>query len=188
MSDPNFIRSIDHTPFLDLAEPRVVERRDLPEDLQRFYSRHDGKGLSSSPDPTVRIAKADEVALIAWKDLHVVGEEAPPPGWEAFSGYRIGISTFFDEIVYVQWAPCCERGSILMIGPDVAGPQMKGPTQPEFCLILASTFDDWIERLFKYDWIEYGVVPGERRSLDGAKRKAVTDHFRGLNLGLSWSD
>lgn len=46
------------------------------------------------------MSKFSEVKPIAWKDLHIVGADMPPAGWESFSGYRLGVGSFFDEIIY----------------------------------------------------------------------------------------
>ncbi len=181
---------IDSKPFFELAEPRSVDRADLPEDLRRFYTRHEGYGLESSSDPIVRLCKLSEVQPITWKDLHIFGADKPPPGsgWETFSGYRLGVSSFFDEIVYVRSAPVCKAGSIFTIGVDVAGPGGDGPEALEFSLVLAPSFDAWIEHLQKTNWTEYGLVPGSRGDLPAAEQRSIIEHYKALNPRSFWKD
>jgi len=91
--------------------------------LAEFYAEHEGIGLESSIDYPVRMCKLDQVARVGWNDLYAdSGEDDLPPGWEAFAAFRIGVSPFGAQILYVVDAPCCPPGSILAIGNDIRGP------------------------------------------------------------------
>src|SRR5262245_22307286 len=107
---------MDPKPFVQLGAIREVNRPELPSDLAEFYARHEGIGLESSPDRTVRLCRLDEVARIGWKDLQLVTANEVPEGWEGFAAFGIGMGRFFEEIVYVLNAPSCSPGSILEIG------------------------------------------------------------------------
>src|SRR5262249_19706063 len=124
---------MDLKPFVHLAEPRAVNRSELPPDLAEFYTTHEGVGLESSPDRAVRLCKLDEVTRVGWKDLRLVGDV--PEGWEGFAAFRIGMGMFFEEIVYILDAPSCPAGSILALGRDLAGPGGAGPFSLESSLV-----------------------------------------------------
>jgi hypothetical protein len=142
-----------------LVIPRAINRPELPADFASFYAENEGVGLESSPDRIVRLCRLDEVAHIGWRDLHIFGQEECP-GWELFEGFRIGVSSFFDEIAYVLRSPCCPAGAILTIGVDVAGPGGTGGALLEPSLVLAGSFTEWVRHLEMMGWVEYGLVPG----------------------------
>ncbi len=177
---------LDQEPFVELASPRSVGIHGLPEEIATFYARNEGIGLESSPDFIVRLCKLDEIKPITWKELHIFGADDPPEGWKNFAGYRIGISSFFDEIIYVASAPVCPPGSILTTGPDISGPGGTGRHTLEYSLVLASSFDLWIAHLSKSKWIEYGIVPGGVNDLPVAKQQAMTAYYKALNPGINW--
>jgi hypothetical protein len=174
-------------PFVELPTPRPIHSLGLPDDLTRFYAMNEGVGLESNPERLVRLCKLTEVQPITWKDLHIFGREAPPKDWENFAGYRIGISSFFDEIVYVTAAPVCPAGSIMTIGVDVDGPGGKGGAALQYSLVLAASFDEWMRRLREYNWMEYGLVPGSLDELSPANRQALVDVFRRHNPEMQWT-
>jgi hypothetical protein len=178
----------DRQPFFELSQPRAIDIDGFPEDLRRFYSQHEGYGLESSPEPIVRICKLSEVKPMTWKDLHIFGKDHPPPGWENFAAYRLGMSSFFDDIMYVRSAPSCKPGSILTIGVDVSGPGGDGPQALEYSAVLACSFDSWIEHLRKMNWTEYGLVPGGRGDLPVADQRLLIDYFKALNPRSFWKD
>jgi preprotein translocase subunit Sec61beta len=169
-----------------LRQPRFVIRPDLPADLVKFYEQHEGVGLESSPDRVVRICLLDEASRISWQDLHVIGMDTVP-GWsEGFAAVRIGISQFFDEILYVLKAPVCAEGSILTIGVGVAGPEGSGADILEAALVLANSFTDWLQHLKQVDWVEYGLVPGAIKELPEATQKEIRRYYLSLNPGITW--
>lgn len=182
------MNEIDQKPFLELKEPRSVDCKDLPADLRKFYSRYEGCGRESSPERLVRLCKLSEVKPITWKDLHIFGADPPPDGWETFSGYRLGISVYFDDIIYVQSTPVCKPGSVFTIGVDVAGPGGEGPHALENSVVLASSFDAWIEHLEKTNWVEYGLGPGSRFDLPAEEHRSLIEYFKALNPRSFWRD
>jgi len=143
-------------PFITLPLPRVVDRPELPPDLADFYAQHEGIGLDTEPDRTVRLCRLNEVARGGWKDL-VRGDEVPE-GWEGFTAILIGMGEFFEKIVYVLDAPSCPAGSILAIGGLAPGPGGQGPASLESSLVLAASFADWLAHLERCGWVEYAVA------------------------------
>src|SRR5262245_16335096 len=97
---------MDPKPFKRLPRRRKVMRPGLPSDLPQFFSVNEGVGVESSPERLVRLCRLDEVSRIKWQDLHIFGEEVCS-GWESFAAFRIGVSSFLDEIAYVISSPCC---------------------------------------------------------------------------------
>lgn len=176
---------MDPTPFVTLPRDRALNRPDLPAELRAFYERNEGVGLESSPDRTVRICRADEVKLFGWQDVHIFGGD-DWPGWETFSALLIGAGPFFDEIFYVLRAPSCPPGSILVFGTSIAGPGGTGPHAAEPSLVLAANFWDWLRRLERFGWMEFGIVPGELTNLPAAEQQEVRTCFASLNPGISW--
>lgn len=174
------------TPFVPLSTPRSTDNTGLPDDLAEFYRHSEGIGLEAHPDNLIRLCTLEEVERIGWSDLHVIGGSEPEEGWEQFSGYRIGTSSFFDEIVYVLDAPSCRPGSILVIGVDIYGPGGDGPSAFECSLVLAASFEEWIDRLKQANWIELGVIPGELENLQPADRQASIRYYQSLNPKLEW--
>jgi len=170
---------MDLKPFRHLAPRKAAALAALPEDLAAFYSRHEGVGLESSPDYMIRLCELREVRQIAWKDLHVVGTFEPP--WRDFSAIRIGISCFFDEILYVLECPAAPRGSILAIGPDMTnGPGGTGPELCEMSLVLAPTFPEWLTHIESLGWNEPGIGCSEI-DFDDAQTARLKAYYGALN-------
>ena len=92
------------------------------------------------------------------------------------------------SLIYVQSAPVCKPGSILTIGVDVAGPGGKITGALEGSLVLATSFDTWIERLRKADWVEFGLAPGDRFKLSVEAQQSLIEHFKTLNPRSFWKD
>lgn len=176
---------MDQKPFVRLTVPRIVEHLGLPTELAQFYSENEGVGRESSPDRFVRLCRLKEVERIGWRDLHIFGAD-DFPGWEQFAAYRIGMSPFFDEIVYVLNAPVCPAGFIFTIGVDVAGPGGSGSAILEPSLVLASSFAEWLERLEACGWIEYGLAPGDLTTLPEAEERKHRRYYQALNPGITW--
>jgi hypothetical protein len=172
-------------PFHPLIAHRLVGRPELPPDLSQFYSKHEGVGLESSPDRSVRLARLSEVTTFAWQDIPIFGAERLT-GWDHFKGWQIGIGTFLDRIFWVERAPCCDIGAILTIGPDVAGPGGKGSHPLEPSLVLASSFSAWIAHLERCNWLEYGLTPGEIEETSEFRRSELRTYYFNLNPGISW--
>lgn len=173
-------------PFAPLSAARNIERLNLPEDLAEFYRHNEGVGLESDPERLIRLCQLAEVEQIGWSDLHVIGEDSLE-GWEHFSGYRIGISSFFDEIVYVLNAPTCPPGSILLLGVDICGPGGDGPLAFECSLVLATNFQEWLNRLERSKWIDLGLIPGEFEHLPASEQGEVSRYFKSLNPQITWA-
>jgi hypothetical protein len=172
-------------PYHTLTHSRDVEN--VPLMLQRFYAANDGVGIDSSADRSIRLCKLQEIARVQWSDLHIVGKHPPESGWEAFSGYRIAVSNFLDEIILVLNAPVCSSGSIITLGPDVAGPGGDGAHTLEYSLVLANDFDSWLDRLEQDQWIEYGLGPAGIADLPRPRAMVLKQHFHRLNPRISWA-
>lgn len=178
---------MDQRPFQRLARPRRVEIDNLPADLMAFYSENEGVGLESSPDRLVRLCQLNEVAAITWSDLHIFGKD-PVAGWESFRGLRIGVSSFFDDIVYATSSPSCSAGSILAFGVEVMGPGGTGPNRFECSLVLADAFSTWLKRLEQHNWKEYGLVPSEIQRLRSRIQREQLAYYQSLNPGIEWEE
>ena len=179
---------MDSRPFIRLPSSRVVSRPELPSDLAAFYSDYEGVSCGSDPrDRNVRLCTLDEAILIGWKDVHILGQDEVP-GWRGFAAIRIGISSYFDEILYVLDAPICARGAILAIGIEVGGPGGDGPHQLDMSLVLASSFDMWIQHMKGLDWVEYGLgmVPGFENKLSESQERAMLRYYKQLNPSIEW--
>jgi hypothetical protein len=176
---------MDAKPFLPLERPRVVGRRDLPPDLLWFYERNEGVGLESSSERIVRLCRLAEIKEYAWHDVPIFGDDNDPD-WQDFLGLYIGVSSFHDRIYWVRRAPCCPAGSILTLGPDIAGPGGKGDYVMEPSLVLASSFDEWLAHLARYDWFEYGLAPGAIWDLPDPEQVELRSYYRGLNPSTEW--
>jgi hypothetical protein len=172
---------MDPKPFIRLAEPRVVNRPELPPDLAEFYTWHEGIGLESPPDRTVRLCRLDEVACVGWKELVLVGDV--PEGWEPFAAFRVGMGRFFEELLYVLEAPSCSSGSILAIGGMVPGPGGEGPASLETSLVLARRFQDWLTHLEQCGWVEYAVAG--IRSVPEREQQELCRYYLALNPGMN---
>ena len=64
-----------------------------------------------------------------------------------------------DEIVYVLSAPGIPRGSILMLGTGVVvGPAGTDPNGPEGAIVVAGSWDEWIDRMNRHgQWGDTGI-------------------------------
>jgi hypothetical protein len=176
---------MDPKPFKPLKRPRRISRRDLPKDLAEFYRTNEGVGLNSSSDRVVRLCKLSEVFDHGWSEIPLFGEYTEP-GWEGFRGMYIGASQFGDIIYRVRKAPCCSAGSILALGMDVAGPGGTGTHSLEASLVLAKSFDAWLAHLERYDWVEYGFVPGDIKNQPDADQAELQSYYRSLNPSIDW--
>jgi hypothetical protein len=179
---------MDPTPFILLKKSRIINTDWMPPDLREFYATRDGVGLESTPDRLVRLCKLSEVARIGWADLHIFGGDEPPRGWQDFSAIRLGVSSFFDEIVWVLSAPSAPAGSIMTIGPDIAGPGGAGEHALDYTLVLSEDFGHWISRLSRDEWIEYGLLPGSIGDSPAERQQQLQSHFKGLNPSITWGD
>jgi len=169
---------MEQKPFVALSRSRTVI--DLPSDLASFYSQHDGIGLESSPDVSIRLCKLREIRRVDSQDILVL-KDRDSTAWRAFSGLSIGIDSWFDDVVYVLSAPCCDAGTIVLFGPDVAGsPHLEN------ALILASSFDQWLVNLQHNGWVEYGACPGGLVDKKAAERDAIRHYYNQLNPRLEW--
>lgn len=177
---------LDPTPFTLLKKSRRIDTDWVPPDLRDFYAAREGVGLESTADRLVRLCKLSEVVRIGWADLHIFGGDKPPRGWKDFSAIRLGVSCFFDEIVWVLSAPSAPAGSIMTFGPDVAGPGGTGKDAIEGSLLLSDDFDHWITRLARDGWTEYGLVPGSIKEEPAERQNEVRAHFRRLNPSITW--
>ena len=174
---------MDHKPIVRLAAPRNVEQLGMPTDLAQFYSENDGAGLEIDTDRVVRLCSLNEVARIGWRNVNVPDDY---PGWEQFAAYRIGISPFLDEIVYVLSAPVCPTGFILTIGVDIAGPGGSGSATLENSLVLASSLGEWLKRLEACGWADYGLGPGDLAKLPAAEEREHRRYYQALNPKIVW--
>lgn len=174
-----------HRPFEPLPAPRPIGRNDLPDDLAKFYAENEGNGLECSPDNLVRLCRLSEVRKVTWRQVPIFGSQ-DVPGWGNFEGYYIGISSFGDRIYWAQSAPGCDRGAILTIGPDVAGPGGRGSADFEPSLVLASSFASWLAHLERHGWVEYGLVPGEISQRPADERAELRAYFLVLNSSIKW--
>jgi hypothetical protein len=167
-------------PFYKLAKVRSVNRPELPQDLADFYTAHEGVGLESPADRTIRLGRLSEVQLIGWKDLHIHSfSDCVPEGWEKFAAFLLGVGMFFEEIVYVLNAPCCGPGSILEIGVDLPGPGGKGPAPIESSLLLAASLAQWLEHHKRFDWAE--CADGGLAGLPRQERSEIIQYYLTLN-------
>lgn len=174
---------MDHKPIVRLTVPRNVEQLGLPTDLARFYSENDGAGLEIDTDRVVRLCRLNEVARIGRRNVNIPDDS---PGWEQFAAYRIGISPFLDDIVYVLTAPVCPTGSILTIGVDIAGPGGSGSAALENSLVLASNFAEWLKRLEACGWADYGLGPGDLAKLPATEEREQRRYYQALNPKIAW--
>jgi hypothetical protein len=159
----------------------------LPADLVAFYAENEGVGLESPPDRLVRLCRLDEIRRIGWSDLHILGADQCP-GWEHFAAYRIGMSSCFDEIVYVLDAPSCPAGSILALGVDLSGPGGSGPTALEPSVVLAPCFAEWLRHMEACGWVEYGLIAGELANLPAKQQRRQFQYYQALNPDIDWCD
>ena len=176
---------MDQKPFARLPVPRRVAQAGFPTELAEFYSQNEGVGLESTPDRLIRLCKLSEVTPMAWSDLHIIGDD-PFEGWDRFSGLRLGISSFFDDIVYVINCPRCPAGAIMTLGMDIMGPAGNGPFPFECSLVLASSFSEWLQRLAAMQWLDYGLGPGELLQLPQPQQDEYYAYYKGLNPGIDW--
>lgn len=176
---------MNQRPFRRRLWPRKVERSDLPSDLVQFFRWHEGVGLESSPDRLLRLCKLAEIEQFGWEDIPIFGRE-PLHGWESLQAFRIGNSSYYDEILYVINCPCCAAGAILAIGTDIYGPGGTGTAPFECSLVLASNFDAWIKHLRSMSWMEYGLVPGSVDRFAASKQQRLRSYYQMLNPAIPW--
>jgi hypothetical protein len=111
----------------------------------------------------------------------------PEDSWAWFSAVRIGTGCFGDEIVYVLGAPLGGVGSIAAFGCNISGPGGSGEdANISGSLVLADDFQDWLIRLAKDGWHEYGLVPAEIDELPKQRATDLRRHFRELNPRIEW--
>lgn len=176
---------IELKPFFTFDAPRQVDRADLPYDLIRFYTYHEGVGLGSNSDYPVRLCQLYEVRHVACQDVLALNDGSPE-GWEWFSGIRIGTDSWLNHIVYVLDAPCCQPGAIMLFGPAVAGPGGNGPHQLKSSLVLAVSLMDWLANMQRFGWKEYGSIPGAITDLVADQKEWLLRHYRALNPKIRW--
>jgi len=179
---------IDPKPFVELVARRVISVPGLPDELGRCYARHEGVGLESPPDKDIRLCRLDELRIVGIQDIQVFGGDDNDVKWAEFSGFRIGLSPFLDEIVYVLSAPVCGAGAIMIFGFDIAGPGGTGEAVEEPSLVLAPSFSEWFAHLERYGWTEYCLAPGGISELPAAEQVELRSYYRALNPHISWGD
>jgi hypothetical protein len=103
---------VDLKPFIQLATPREVNRPELPPDLVEFYASHEGIGLESDPDRTVRLCRLDEVVRVRWKDFPWGKDEyleacedftAFRKAWEDFAAVQIGMGSIVVGSIFASF-------------------------------------------------------------------------------------
>jgi hypothetical protein len=125
---------------------------------------------------------------VVMHDLHLFDDFPLVGDWDRFTGIRIGIGCFFDELIYVTQAPVCPPGSIMAFGVDVDGPGGVGSNDdPAGSLVLAATFREWIDRLSADSWDEIGLVPGEIDRLPPDRATELRRRFAELNPRSGWA-
>ncbi len=171
---------------MSILNPRPYERLparravpcDWPADLADFYATHEGVGLESTFERSVRLCRLDEVQRVTVADMqHFCGDD---PAWASFAGFLIGSSPYLDQVVYALSAPVCLRGTIMAFGYDLAGPGGQGEAACEPSLVLAETFADWLARLEQFNGDELGFRPG---AIEDPAQRA---YFRRLNPAIAW--
>jgi hypothetical protein len=164
-----------------------VPERWLPDDLRQFYSTCEGVGLDSTSDRPVRLCRLNELRPVSLQDIGMFRGYEPEDSWADFSGVRIGAGCFGDEIVYILRAPLGGVGSIAAFGCDISGPGGSGEdANIPGSLVLAGDFQDWLIRLAKDEWHEYGLVAGEIDKLPDQRAAELRRHFRKLNPRITW--
>lgn len=166
-------------PFVTLPTPRAVNPNALPADLAAFYTESEGVGLESGwPEYPIRICTLAEVQRVRWNDVSAI---EVPEGWEDFDAFRIGSDGYFGEIVYVLGAPCCPRGSILVIGSGIL-PTLGGedPYALEGSLVLASSFKSWLAHLERWAWLEPRIT-GTEGEISDEEREELYQYYLRLN-------
>jgi len=164
--------------FVSLAESRRINRTDLPDELARFYSNYEGNGLGT--EANLQIARLNEVKKVRWTDLY----PTVPEGWEEFSGFLIGNSSYGDYVIYVISAPGIKVGAVLAIGKtELYGPAGDNENGPENTLVLAESFDLWVRRLCKLGCAAHGMflyldIPGWMNDLIKSEISALNPHSR----------
>ncbi len=169
--------------------PRTALPGWLPADLMDFYAHHEGVGLDASADHPIRIGRLVEAAPVVMHDLHLYDDFPLNGGWDRFTGIRIGLGCFFEELIYVTQAPVCQPGSIMAFGSDgIEGPGGIGcDDDPEMSLVLAASFGEWIARLRIDNWDEIGLVPGELDRLPAERAAQLRTRLAELNPRSWWA-
>lgn len=177
-------------PYHQLNRRRTVNRDDLPADFREWYSRHEGCGLEADPDRSVRLCRLSEAQVIGWGDIRMNGGNDLPrsdPSYD-FRAVRVGVGSFFDDIVYIlrdEFYPPC---SVVAYGNDVAGPDTEGAKGLPCALVLGKGFAEWLRHLEKCRWVEYGLTPGEIGKRPAAEQVELRRYYRQLNPGVSWAE
>ena len=171
-------------PFDTLARRRQI-RKPLPSDLADFDAEFEGIGLEQPAEfEGVRLCRLNEVKRVSYADILVL--ERDLPAWEQFEGFRVGISPYADDVVYVRSAPVCAAGAIMVLGPDISGPAGDGPARHQPTLVVARTLAQWLKHLEECDWMEYGFYPGSILNMPRASKKKLKDYYKNLNPHISW--
>lgn len=106
--------------------------------------------------------------------------------WSELLCGRIGSSIYGDRIlVTISFTGPVPRGTILLEGPNIAGPT-KYSGQPSYVLILGASFADWINRIIEYNLIEYAICPGLIQRDLGSRSGRLLERLRRLNPGIDW--
>ena len=169
-------------PFQSLLSRRVPDTN-LPGDLQEFYSCNEGCGKQVEPR-SIRLCKHEDLRIVSWNDLHVLGGDPIPDGWQNFRAILIGVGAFFEEYLYVLESGVFKKGSILAMGISVIGPGGTGRYIIEPSLLLAKSFSEWLSSLERCNWIEVGLHSGEVNGKAAQMRmndlKAMNPHWNEL--------
>lgn len=169
-------------PFVPLDVPRVVDRPDyLPIDLVAFYSTHEPVDRGS--DQTIELYPPDEVTRVGWKNI---SNADPPKGWGAFTGFQIGMGSYFTKILYVLTAPTCPAGSILAIGTYLVGWAREDgdPDAIDGAVVVAPSFPAWLAHLERWEWDEpvcVGVGGYPRPEWEELRR-----YYLAFNPNMDW--
>jgi hypothetical protein len=184
MSVPHFI------PFVELPRKRII-RRQMPPAVREFYTTHEGRLPFQGKqfvEFIVCIAPLSHFAAGSGRDSEFLSTwlaDRPRNAWLRTKIVRLGEDCFGDEILFLPSSPARRAGGVYLVGRDVAGPT-DHPKQPSTVLCIAPTIAEWLENLRKYEWIEYGVLPGEINRLSVSERKRLRAYYNTLNPGLKW--
>jgi hypothetical protein len=174
-------------PLSNLIESGVSARPELPGDLVRFFAEIERVGLETTVDHNVRLCRLGEVQPVRCCDIEVLRDDEANGGpWIGFSGFQIGKSSYFDEIVYAVTAPVCQKGAIMVFGMDIAGPGGSGSAVIEPSLVLANSLDGWLAHLKRWNWTEFGITPGGINDLADTDQTDLRKHYLALNPQISW--
>ncbi len=174
-------------PFIELDAPRTVTMPGLPQDLQKFYERHEGVGLENPGDYPVRTCKLEELKWMGWDDLPMFrGYEPEDKGWKSLRAIRFGFGCFFDDVVYLVEGPLAPAGSIVAFGEGTPGPGGNSIDELLCCLVLARNLGDWLVRLAEDRWHDYGLANAEIENQPPERAEYLRGLFLSLNPGIDW--